>query len=69
MGVADHDEERLGPGDGHVEPLGVGEEAQPVLVVQRDILGTGPEKTEKRISIIEQSEDSMSIIDQSEKGY
>lgn len=53
MGVAHHDEERLGPGDGHVEPLGVGEEAQPVFVVQRDILGTGPDQSEKRISIID----------------
>ena len=26
--VADHDEERLGAGDGHVEPLGAGQEAQ-----------------------------------------
>ena len=36
--VADDDEERLGPGDGHVEPLGVREEAESVLQVEIDEL-------------------------------
>ena len=30
-GVADHDEERLGAGDGHVEPPGVGEEGSGII--------------------------------------
>ena len=38
MGVSHHDQQRLGPGDGHIEPLGVLEEAQLVLVVRVDIL-------------------------------
>ena len=57
MGVAHHNEERLGPDDGHVEPLGVGEEAKPVFVV---------DQSEKRISIIDQSEKSMGIMDPSD---
>ena len=39
--VSDDNEEGLGPGDGHVEPLGVCEEAESVLEVQVDELGVG----------------------------
>ena len=39
IGVADDDEERLGPGDGHVEPLRVPEESELVTEVVGEELG------------------------------